>query len=82
VDKVDCHMHSPLDHVYTEGFVAESVVLEDSTTDHRPMVTTVKAGGSRSKGGETSLLQETKLQCLDADQPRERFKPPRLVQGL
>jgi hypothetical protein len=32
---VDCHKHSRLDHVYTKGFVAKSVGLADSMTDHR-----------------------------------------------
>jgi hypothetical protein len=46
---VDCHKHLRLDHVYTKGFVAELVVLADSTTDHRPVVTTVKAGDHVAK---------------------------------
>jgi hypothetical protein len=33
-----------LDHVYTKGLIYESVVLLDSTTDHRLVVTTVRAG--------------------------------------
>jgi hypothetical protein len=37
-------MYSRLDHVYTKGLISESVVLPDSTTDHRPVMTTVRAG--------------------------------------
>jgi hypothetical protein len=33
-----------LNHVYTKGFISESVVLPNSTTDHRPVVTTVGWG--------------------------------------
>jgi hypothetical protein len=40
----DYHRYSCLDHVYTKGLVYESVVLPDSTTDHRPVMTTVRAG--------------------------------------
>jgi hypothetical protein len=37
-----------LDHVYTRGFPhASSRVLADSTTDHRPVITTIASGGSR-----------------------------------
>jgi hypothetical protein len=46
---VDCHKHSRLNHVYTKAFVAEWVVLADSTTDHRLVVTTVKAGDHVAK---------------------------------
>jgi hypothetical protein len=38
------HRYSRLDHVYTKGLVSESVVLPDSTTDYRPVKTTVRAG--------------------------------------
>jgi hypothetical protein len=37
--------HARLDHVYTKGLVSESMVMPDATTDHRPVVTTVRAGG-------------------------------------
>jgi hypothetical protein len=40
----DYHKYSRLDHVYTKGLIYESVVLLDSTTDHRLVVTTVRAG--------------------------------------
>jgi hypothetical protein len=40
----DYHKYSRLDHVYTKGLISESVVLPDSMTDHRPVVTTVRAG--------------------------------------
>jgi hypothetical protein len=31
--------------VYTKGLISESKVIPDAATDHRPVVTTVKAGG-------------------------------------
>jgi hypothetical protein len=35
-----------LDHVYTRGFPhATSQVLEDNTTDHHPVLTTIQSGG-------------------------------------
>jgi hypothetical protein len=40
----DHHRYSRLDHIYTKGLVSESVVLPNSTTDYRPVVTTVRAG--------------------------------------
>jgi hypothetical protein len=40
----DYHRYSRLDHVYTKGLISESVVLPNSTTDHRPVMTTVRAG--------------------------------------
>jgi hypothetical protein len=39
----DYHRYSRLDHFYTKGLISESVVLPNSTTDHRPVVTTVRA---------------------------------------
>jgi hypothetical protein len=37
-----------LDHLYTRGFPhATSRVLEDSTTDHRPVVTEIASGGAK-----------------------------------
>jgi hypothetical protein len=41
----DFHRHAQLDHVYTKGFISESKVMPDATADHRPVVTTVRAGG-------------------------------------
>jgi hypothetical protein len=38
----DHHKYARLDHVYSKGLVTES---PDATTDHRPVVTTVRAGG-------------------------------------
>jgi hypothetical protein len=40
----DYHRYSRLDQVYTKGLISKTVVLPDSTTDHRPLVTTVRAG--------------------------------------
>jgi hypothetical protein len=43
-----CAHTARLDHVYTRGFPhATSRVLEDSTTDHRPVVTTIASGGAK-----------------------------------
>jgi hypothetical protein len=39
------HKYACLDHIYSKGLVSESRVMPDSTTDHRPVVTTVRAGG-------------------------------------
>jgi hypothetical protein len=41
----DFHKYARLDHVYTKGLISESKVIPDATTDHRPVVTTVRAGG-------------------------------------
>jgi hypothetical protein len=49
----DFHRYARLDHVYTKGLISESKVLPDSTTDHRPVVTTVRAG---SHGPGTKLV--------------------------
>jgi hypothetical protein len=40
--------------VYTRGLISESNVIPDATTDHRPVVTTVKAGGRCP--GKTNLV--------------------------
>jgi hypothetical protein len=40
----DYHKYLRLDHVYTKGFISELMVLPNSTTDHRPVVTTARAG--------------------------------------
>jgi hypothetical protein len=39
------HKYARLDHVYTKGILSESKVMPDAMTDHRPVVTTVRAGG-------------------------------------
>jgi hypothetical protein len=54
--------YSRLDHVYTKGLISELVVLPDSTTDHRPVMTTVRAG-SHAPGVVklVSLKRETKF---------------------
>jgi hypothetical protein len=57
----DHHRYSRLYHVYTKGLVSESVVLPDSMTDHRPVVTTVRTGSHVPGGNKTSLLKETKF---------------------
>jgi hypothetical protein len=49
----DFHKYARLDHVYTKGLISESKLLPDSTTDHRPVVTTVRAG---SHGPGTKLV--------------------------
>jgi hypothetical protein len=41
----DFHKYARLDHVYTKGLVSESKVMPDAMTDHRPVVTTFRAGG-------------------------------------
>jgi hypothetical protein len=41
----DFHRNARLDHVYTRGLISESKVIPDATTDQKPVVTTVKAGG-------------------------------------
>jgi hypothetical protein len=41
----DYHKYARLDHVYAKGLVSESRVTPDATTDHRLVVTTVRAGG-------------------------------------
>jgi hypothetical protein len=51
----DHHRYSRLDQVYTKGLFYESVVIPDSTTDHRPVVTTVRAG-SHGPGGATKQV--------------------------
>jgi hypothetical protein len=47
------HKYDRLDHVYTKGLISESKVMPDATTDHRPVVTTVRAGG---RGPDTKLV--------------------------
>jgi endonuclease/exonuclease/phosphatase family metal-dependent hydrolase len=37
--------YARLDHVYTKGLVSETKVMPDATTDHRSVVTTIRAGG-------------------------------------
>jgi hypothetical protein len=41
----DYHKYARLDHIYSKGLVSESRLMPDLTTDHRPVVTTVRAGG-------------------------------------
>jgi hypothetical protein len=41
----DFHKCARLDNVYIKGLVSESKVMPDTTTDHRQVVTTVRAGG-------------------------------------
>ncbi len=52
-DDCDHHKYARLDHVYSKGFDTESRVTQDATTDHRPVVTTVRAGG---RGQDQSKL--------------------------
>jgi hypothetical protein len=49
----DFHKYAQLDHVYSKGLISESKVLPDRTTDHRPVVTTVRA---RSHGPGMKLV--------------------------
>jgi hypothetical protein len=35
--------------MYLKGFVAQSTVLTDSTTDHRPIVTSIRVGDHVTK---------------------------------
>jgi hypothetical protein len=49
----DFHKYARLDHVYTKGLISESKVMPDAMTDHRPVVTTVRAGG---RGPDTKLV--------------------------
>jgi hypothetical protein len=50
--------YARFDHVYTKGLVLESKVMPDATTDHRPVVTTVRAGGSRPDTKLVSLKRQ------------------------
>jgi hypothetical protein len=44
-----------LDHVHSRGFLhATSKVLEDSTTDHRPVVTEIASGGAKRASSSSS----------------------------
>jgi hypothetical protein len=52
----DIHRYARLDHVYTKGLISESKVMPDSTTDHRPVVTTIRAG-SHSPGTKLVSLK-------------------------
>jgi hypothetical protein len=49
----DFHKYACLDHIYTKGLILESKVMPDATTDHRPVVTTLRAGGH---GPDTKLV--------------------------
>jgi hypothetical protein len=49
----DFHKYACLDYIYTKGLILESKVMPDATTDHRPVVTTVRAGG---RGPDTKLV--------------------------
>jgi hypothetical protein len=53
-----------LDPVYTVGLISESVVLPDSTTDHRPMVTTVRAGNHVPKAEKLVSLKRRNFKAL------------------
>jgi hypothetical protein len=49
----DFHKYARLDHVYTKGLISESKVMPGASTDHRPVVITVRAGGC---GPDTKLV--------------------------
>jgi hypothetical protein len=49
------HKYGRLDHVYSKGLISESRVMPDSTTDHRSVVTTVKARGPLSRHNKACL---------------------------
>jgi hypothetical protein len=51
----DFHKHTRIDHVYTRGLISELKMMPDSTMDHRPVVTTVRAW-SRSHSPGTKLV--------------------------
>jgi hypothetical protein len=53
-----------LDHVYTKGFISESVVLPDSSTDHRPLVTTVREGNHVPKTERLVTLKRQNFKAL------------------
>jgi hypothetical protein len=63
-DNVDYHKYSRLDHLYTKGFISELVVLTDSTTDHRPVVTTVRAGNHVPKAEKLVSLKRQNVMAL------------------
>jgi hypothetical protein len=63
-DGAHYHKYSRLDHVYTKGFISESVVLPDSTTNHRPVVTTVRAGNHVPKAEKLVYLKRRNFKAL------------------
>jgi hypothetical protein len=65
--------------MYSKGFVAESMVVADNTTDHWP---DPQGSRPRRKGGQASLFKETKLQGHQENLPQGGAKPPRLAEDL
>jgi hypothetical protein len=53
-----------LDHIYTKGFISESVVLPDSTRDHRPVVITVWAGNHVPMADKLVSLERQNFKAL------------------
>jgi hypothetical protein len=63
-DDVNYHNYSRLDQVYTKRFISESAVLANSTTDHRPVVTTVRAGNHIPKAEKLVSLKKQNFKAL------------------
>jgi hypothetical protein len=63
----DFHKYARLDHVYTKGLISESKVMPDSTTDHRPVVTTIRAG-SHSPGTKLVSLKRRNFKAITREE--------------
>jgi hypothetical protein len=59
----DFHKYARLDHVYTKGLISESKVMPDSTTDHRPVVTTIRAE-SHAPGAKLVSLKRRNFKAI------------------
>jgi hypothetical protein len=56
--------HARLDHMYSKGFVAESTVLADSTTDHRPVVNSIRGGDHVAKADKLASLKRRNFKAI------------------
>jgi hypothetical protein len=63
----DFHKYARLDHVYTKGLILESKVMPDSTTDYRPVVTTIRAG-SHSPGTKLVSLKRRNFKAITREE--------------
>jgi hypothetical protein len=50
--------------MYTKGIISESVVLPDSTTDHRPVVTMVRAGSHVPRAAKLVSLNRRNFKAV------------------
>lgn len=68
------HRFSTIDHTYTAGVVATVEVLDDYSSDHRPMVLTINAGGDVSDAGRLVIVKRRNFKRLRRQQLEDALR--------